>query len=312
MATHMNDGESDVLIILDICPAVLYNREFDGPLAEAWMENGKMLIWTGSEPFFKYVDTDGRKSEGGAGNKGASDILDVSSPELCRGVGTQKATSAVSDYNISSFSEYYAERALKYDQLLVDSLALDWHHMSYWKVDEVFAEDSEFYLSDNIVLVNDDGGQFAQFYCEKGEVLGPDGIKHINYYRKKVIAQFLNNWVSLPCFTLVVPDHYPTIQAAIDVAQPRDTVLVRAGTYNEQLDMKKGVKLVSDSSDGGNDLVPGPGYADTEYGVESKKVRWRALRTIINGNGFPGGTEAHPMVDFPSGRERFSLHQHSV
>ena len=301
VATHMNDGESDVLIILDICPAVLYHGELDGSLAEAWMENGNMLIWTGSEPFFKYVDTDGSKSESGAGTEGASDVLDVSSPELCRGVGTQKATSAVSDYNICSFSEYDAERAFRYDQLLIDSLTSDWHHMSYWNVDEVFAEDSEFYRSDNIVLVNDDGGQFAQFYCRKGEVAGPDGTKNINHYRKKVIAQFLNNWVSLPCFTLVVPDHYPTIQAAIDAARPRDTVLVRAGTYDEQLDMKKGVKLVSDSSDGGNDLVPGPGYAETEYGVESKKVLCRALRTIIDGTGFPGGTEAHPMVDFPRG-----------
>jgi len=134
-----------------------------------------------------------------------------------------------------------------------------------------------------------------------GEITGPDGTQNVNYYRQRVITQFLNHWVSLPCNTLVVPDDYPSIQSAIDAAQLRDTVLVKAGTYYEPIVMKKGVKVVSDNSDGGNDLVPGPGYADTEYGVESKQVLQRALRTIIDGTGLPGGTEAVPMVDFPKG-----------
>ena len=307
ISDHLDDGESDVLIILDVSPAALYQGELDGSLAEAWMENGNMLIWTGAEPFYSYVNGDGTQSDISAGSEGASDVLDVSTPELCRGSGLQETTSAVEDYGISSFAEYEADRSLRYDQLLIDSLTSDWHNMSYWRVDEIFSEDSEFYRADNIILVNEDSGRFAQFYCKTGDITGPDGVQSVNYYRQRVITQFLNHWVSLPCNTWVVPDDYPTIQSAIDAAQPRDTVLVKAGTYHEPIAMKKGVKVVSDSSDGGNDLVPGPGYADTEYGVESKQVLRRALRTIIDGTGLPGGTEADPMVDFPKGSTVASL-----
>lgn len=42
---------------------------------------------------------------------------------------------------------------------------------------------------------------------------------------------------------LRVPADYPTIQAAIDVALPGDTVRVAAGTYTESLEMKAGICL---------------------------------------------------------------------
>jgi hypothetical protein len=77
--------------------------------------------------------------------------------------------------------------------------------------------------------------------------------------------------------TITVPDDYKSIQAAINAAGSGDVVLVKPGTYYELLVMKDGVKVVSDSADGGDELVPVEGAM--------LKLPRRALRTIIDGSG---------------------------
>ncbi|MBW1859784.1 MAG: hypothetical protein JRI70_06840 [Deltaproteobacteria bacterium] len=54
---------------------------------------------------------------------------------------------------------------------------------------------------------------------------------------------------------IIVPDDFKTIQSGIDAAKVGDTVVVKPGTYFELIEMKDGVKLVSDSTKGGDELV---------------------------------------------------------
>jgi hypothetical protein len=49
--------------------------------------------------------------------------------------------------------------------------------------------------------------------------------------------------------TLTVPTDYATIQAAIDAARPLDTVHVLPGTYDENLRLKSGVRLVGSGAE---------------------------------------------------------------
>ncbi|MGA1874950.1 MAG: nitrous oxide reductase family maturation protein NosD [bacterium] len=72
-----------------------------------------------------------------------------------------------------------------------------------------------------------------------------------------------------------VPDDFPTIQEAIEVAEFGDTVRVRPGVYYERIIIKEGLSLVSDGGPDGERLVKGPG---------EKQVFLRAMETIIDGS----------------------------
>ncbi len=117
-----------------------------------------------------------------------------------------------------------------------------------------------------------------------------------------------------------VPDDYKTIQGALDEAKPGDVIVVKPGTYFELIVMKDGIKLVSDGSDGGEDMAP----------VEGAWLQLprRALRTIIDGSrampsnrgmiDFNTGVGRHTIVDgftvqnFPKQNHHVPGHAHAV
>ncbi|MCI5121931.1 MAG: DUF1565 domain-containing protein, partial [Candidatus Electrothrix sp. AUS4] len=87
------------------------------------------------------------------------------------------------------------------------------------------------------------------------------------------------------------PEEYKTIQSAINAAKSGDSVLVQEGIYYEQLVMKDGVKLISDSSHGGDELVS----VDQAF----LKLPRRTFRTIIDGS--KSSPSRHGMFDFTEG-----------
>jgi len=97
--------------------------------------------------------------------------------------------------------------------------------------------------------------------------------------------------------TITVPDDHKSIQAAINAAKSGDVVLVKPGTYYELLIMKDGVKVVSDSADGGDELIPVDGAM--------LKLPRRTLRTIIDGSGT--APSKHGMFDFNPGLGRNTI-----
>jgi class 3 adenylate cyclase/tRNA A-37 threonylcarbamoyl transferase component Bud32 len=96
---------------------------------------------------------------------------------------------------------------------------------------------------------------------------------------------------------LRVPQDFKTIQSALDHAKAGDIVIVKEGRYFESVVMKDGVKLVSDSSHGGERLVP----------VDGAQLRLpaRTLRTIIDGSKARGS--AYWVVDFGEGTGRHTM-----
>lgn len=66
----------------------------------------------------------------------------------------------------------------------------------------------------------------------------------------------------------VVPTAYPSIQAAVDAAQPGDTIAVRPGTYREQISIDKNLTIIG--SGHGSTTIRAPGMlADGEDGSTS-------------------------------------------
>jgi len=70
--------------------------------------------------------------------------------------------------------------------------------------------------------------------------------------------------------TIYVPDDYPTIQAAVDAANPGDTIIVSPGIYTEQITINKDGIRITSSSGPGSAVISADGEVPTLdiYGKE--------------------------------------------
>lgn len=80
---------------------------------------------------------------------------------------------------------------------------------------------------------------------------------------------------SVECLTAV----YATIQSAVDAAQPGDTILVCAGTYEEQVTINKDLTLVGN----GNPTIMSPVILATSFGDKKAVVTVEGANVSISG-----------------------------
>lgn len=91
---------------------------------------------------------------------------------------------------------------------------------------------------------------------------------------------------------IIVPDDYPTIQEAINAANPDDTILVRAGTYFENVVVNNTVSLIGENKD--TTIIDGNEAGDCVH-VTANYVKINEF-TIRNGG------DAYPSVRLSSNR----------
>lgn len=83
---------------------------------------------------------------------------------------------------------------------------------------------------------------------------------------------------------IIVPDEYPTIQAAIDVAEPKDVVYVRGGTYLEHVIINKPLWLIGE---GANRTVIDGQQSGATITIKASNVLIKGF--TITGGGTVGG-----------------------
>lgn len=69
------------------------------------------------------------------------------------------------------------------------------------------------------------------------------GVKKLVFIGSVLFFGFVSALSQVDAATLEVPGNYPKIQAAIDAAQPGDTVLAAPGDYTESISLKSGVTV---------------------------------------------------------------------
>jgi len=107
---------------------------------------------------------------------------------------------------------------------------------------------------------------------------------------------------------IMVPDDYPTIQEAINAANPRDTVSVRNGTYYEHVVVNKSISLIGENKE--NTIIDGSRNG-TVISVTADYVSISGL-TIQNGYHIPHITYGIKVGEWEDGCNNVTVHDNII
>ena len=107
---------------------------------------------------------------------------------------------------------------------------------------------------------------------------------------------FLTALISSEAFsaTIYVPDNYNTIQAAVDAASPGDMIIVRDGTYTENVDVNKDHLTIKSENGAEVTIVQAANPKDHVFKVTAPYVE-------ISGFTIKGANEAKEPYSYPAG-----------
>jgi len=104
--------------------------------------------------------------------------------------------------------------------------------------------------------------------------------------------------------TIYVPDNYSTIQEAVNAANPSDTIIVRDGTYTENIDVNKTLTIQSENG-ADSTIVQAANSGDHVFGVTADNVE-------INGFTVKGATEYEKAAISLNGADNGTLTNNTV
>jgi glucose/arabinose dehydrogenase len=149
MESVQDDGERDVLVLLDFVPAALVTAPLEDSLLVRWVAGGNAVLWTGGTPFVLRLDDSGTVESTGSL---ADEFFQATAPLIVQGRGRQEPT-ALAGQVLPSLEGFNTQSALRLDQL-----------GPAWHVRRLFAVDDD-QDSDAVELAHDSGGLYAQFLC---------------------------------------------------------------------------------------------------------------------------------------------------
>jgi hypothetical protein len=136
-----------------------------------------------------------------------------------------------------------------------------WYNINLYTVSNTLVGGSDNLLNGNgwtgapaIYMYNPVGGQLDEVWhnsADVGAVLSltyNNGVWYGIYYDAVSQSVTVISVGDNASSTIVVPDDYSTIQSAVNAASPGDTVYVRAGTYDENVQVNEALSLVGESS----------------------------------------------------------------